>query len=50
LVVLIRKAAEKPVPRLKTKPTLAAQRRRLDAKRRHSDLKRQRRVKAADWD
>jgi ribosome-associated protein len=50
LVALIRKAAEKPVPRLKTKPTLAAQHRRLDAKRRHSEIKRQRRGRATDWD
>jgi ribosome-associated protein len=50
LVALIRKAAEKPVPRLKTKPTQGAQRRRLDAKRRQSDIKRQRGAKTADWD
>ena len=44
LVELIRKAAEKPKPRLKTRPTLAAKRRRLQTKRRRSEIKRMRRA------
>ena len=44
LVELIRKAAEKPKTRIKTSPTLASKRRRLQAKRRHSDIKRMRRA------
>jgi ribosome-associated protein len=44
LVGLIRKAAEKPKPRLKTRPTLTSKRRRLQAKRRHSEIKRMRRA------
>jgi len=43
LVTLIRRAAETPKPRKRTKPTRASKRRRLDSKRRHSDKKRQRR-------
>ncbi len=43
LVTLIRRAAEIPKPRKRTKPTRASKRRRLDGKRRHSDKKRQRR-------
>ena len=39
LVELIRKAAEKPKPRRKTRPTLASRRRRLDIKRRRSQTK-----------
>jgi ribosome-associated protein len=42
LVALIRKAAEKPKPRLKTKPTAASKRRRLEEKRRRSAIKRSR--------
>jgi ribosome-associated protein len=42
LVALIRKAAEKPKPRLKTKPTAASKRRRLEDKRRRSAIKRSR--------
>lgn len=40
LVVLIRKATEKPAPRKKTRPTAASKRRRLESKRRQSDTKR----------
>ncbi len=40
LVELIRIAAKKPVPRRKTKPSLASKRRRLDFKRRRSNVKR----------
>ena len=43
LVELIRKAAEKPKPRLKTGPSLGSKRRRLDTKRRHAETKRMRR-------
>ncbi|MDY7009855.1 MAG: alternative ribosome rescue aminoacyl-tRNA hydrolase ArfB [Planctomycetota bacterium] len=42
LVELIRKAARKPKPRRKTKPTLASKKRRLETKRRRSDTKRTR--------
>jgi ribosome-associated protein len=44
LVGMIRKAAERPKPRKKTKPTKAAKQRRLDAKRRRSGIKRMRRL------
>jgi ribosome-associated protein len=43
LIELIRRAAKRPKRRRRTKPTLASQRRRLDAKRRHSEKKRSRR-------
>ncbi len=43
LVALIRKAAEKPKPRRKTKTTLASKQRRLEAKRQRSQTKRMRR-------
>ncbi|MCK4624457.1 MAG: aminoacyl-tRNA hydrolase [Phycisphaerae bacterium] len=42
LVELIRKAAKKPKPRRKTKPTLASKKRRLETKRRQSQTKRMR--------
>jgi len=44
LVELIRKAAEKPKPRRRTRPTLASKRRRLETKRRRSNIKRKRRT------
>ena len=44
LVELIRKAAEKPKTRIRTRPTLASKRRRLQTKRRHSEIKRMRRA------
>ncbi len=40
LIELIRRAAERPKPRRKTKPTLASKQRRLDTKRRRSQTKR----------
>ncbi len=40
LVGLIRKAAEKPKPRRKTRPTLASKKRRLETKRRRRETKR----------
>ena len=43
LVELIRKAARKPKPRRKTKPTLASKKRRLETKHRKGDTKRMRR-------
>jgi ribosome-associated protein len=43
LVTLIRRAAEKPKPRRKTKPPLISKRRRLEAKRRRGETKRLRR-------
>lgn len=44
LVELIQKATEKPVPRKKTKPTLASKKRRLEGKRRRGEAKRSRGV------
>ncbi|MFQ5937697.1 MAG: alternative ribosome rescue aminoacyl-tRNA hydrolase ArfB [Acidiferrobacterales bacterium] len=44
LVSLIRAAAVRPKPRRKTKPTLAAKRRRLEAKRQRSQTKQLRRT------
>ena len=44
LVALIRKATDKPKPRLRTKPSLASKKRRLQAKRRRSEIKRRRRA------
>ena len=44
LVELIRKAAEKPKPRRRTKPTLASKRKRLENKRHRSVVKRMRRT------
>ena len=40
LVTLIAKAAERPKPRIKTRPTLASKRRRLNAKTHRGTLKR----------
>ncbi len=40
LVELVRQAAEKPKPRVATKPTRASKERRLEAKRRRSQIKR----------
>ncbi|MFZ5595202.1 MAG: alternative ribosome rescue aminoacyl-tRNA hydrolase ArfB [Pseudomonadota bacterium] len=39
LMELIRKATEKPLPRKKTKPTLASKKRRLESKRRRGEAK-----------
>jgi ribosome-associated protein len=50
LVRLIRKAAEKPKLRRKTKPSRAARQRRLDAKRRRGKTKRLRRPISGDND
>ncbi len=44
LVELIQKAAEKPILRKKTKPTLASKKRRLEGKRRRGEAKRSRGV------
>jgi len=49
LVKLIRKAAHRPKPRRKTKPTFASRQRRLDSKRRRGEIKsRRRRVPGSD--
>jgi len=48
LVELIRRAAEKPKKRRKTKPTQASKKRRLDAKHRRSEKKRLRRPPGLD--
>ncbi len=42
LIELVRKAAKRPKPRRKTKPTLASKKRRMETKRRRSDTKRTR--------
>jgi len=43
LVALVRRAAERPRPRVKTRPTVASKRRRLESKLRRSETKRKRR-------
>ncbi len=43
LIALIRKAAEPPKPRLKTRPSRAARERRLEEKRRRGEIKQTRR-------
>ncbi len=50
LVDLIQRAAQKPKPRCRTKPTLASKRRRLDAKRRTGKTKKQRRPVSPEED
>ncbi len=50
LAELIRRAAEPPRPRKKTKPTVASRERRLEGKRRESQRKSSRRVAARDLD
>lgn len=42
LVELIRRAAEKPKPRIETRPTMASRRRRLESKRQRGETKRAR--------
>ena len=44
LVELIRKASEKPKPRKKTKPTLAAKERRIEGKKERSQIKKMRKA------
>ena len=46
LIGLVRKAVQKPKPRLKTKPTSASRERRLEAKHKRSDIKQARRAPA----
>ena len=48
LVRLIRKAAETPAPRRPTRPTAASRQRRLDEKRKRSELKKSRRSDPGD--
>ena len=43
LMALVRKAAERPKPRIKTKPSTASKKRKLEAKRRRSRIKQMRR-------
>ena len=50
LGALIRKAAERPVPRRKTRPSVAAKRRRLEEKRRRSATKRTRQTRSETLD
>ncbi|HHC25647.1 MAG TPA: aminoacyl-tRNA hydrolase [Desulfobacterales bacterium] len=50
LAELIRKAAEKPRPRRRTRPPLASKRRRMDSKRRRSNTKRMRRFVSGSED
>ena len=50
LVALIRKAAERPKPRRKTRPTAASKERRLEEKRRRAHTKRTRRPPSHAWD
>ncbi len=47
LVELVRRATIPPVPRHRTKPTLASRQRRLEAKARRSETKRRRRIPPA---
>jgi ribosome-associated protein len=48
LISLVRKAAEKPKPRIKTRPSTASKKRKLAAKRHRSRIKQMRRP--AGWD
>jgi ribosome-associated protein len=50
LIALLQKATERPKQRRKTKPSQAAQQRRLEAKRRRSRIKQQRRFDARKED
>jgi ribosome-associated protein len=50
LASLIRKAAERPKPRKKTRPTQASRLRRLEAKRRRGQVKRLRRDRSGEND
>jgi ribosome-associated protein len=48
LIELIREATHKPVPRVKTKVSRAAKRRRVDDKKRHGTVKSLRRARSSD--
>lgn len=48
LIELIREATHKPVPRVKTKVSRAAKRRRVDDKKRHGAVKSLRRARSSD--
>ncbi|MFZ0131398.1 MAG: alternative ribosome rescue aminoacyl-tRNA hydrolase ArfB [Desulfobacterales bacterium] len=50
LVQLIRRAAQKPKPRVKTRPSLASKERQLARKKRRGHLKKMRRIVAGDQD
>jgi ribosome-associated protein len=45
LIGLIRQAAVRPVPRRATKPTRAAKQKRIEGKKRRSEIKAQRRIR-----
>ena len=49
LAALVRKAAERPKTRRKTRPTKASKKRRLEEKRRRSHMKRTRRTPSEAW-
>jgi ribosome-associated protein len=48
LVQLVRRAAQPPKPRRRTRPSRAARRRRLESKRRRSEVKRRRKPPSVD--
>jgi ribosome-associated protein len=50
LMALVRKAAERPKPRIKTKPSSASKKRKLEAKRHRSRIKQMRRPVGRDND
>jgi len=50
LMALVRKAAERPKPRIKTKPSTASKKRKLEAKRHRSRIKQMRRPVGRDND
>ena len=50
LTTLIHKASQEPTVRRATRPTLASQTRRVDSKRKHSQIKHGRSADKADWD
>jgi ribosome-associated protein len=48
LIDLVRRAAERPIPRRKTRPPKSSKRRRLEGKRRRSEIKSLRQVRSFD--
>ena len=50
LVMLVQKAVEKPKLRHKTRPTLASQQRRVEAKKHRGKIKRTRKNKPENWE
>jgi ribosome-associated protein len=49
-VSLVQRALEKPKPRMATRPSLSSKVARLDAKRKRSNIKQNRKVGPIDWD